>query len=126
MTQFIVLTGISFLLFITSCAPMPNVQPKQKSNLTVGMVKTQVKKGLTNQAEILNLFGAPNLVTQNRHNDEVWNYSKMSFESGSGVSSDVWLGSRALSTTTTSSFDLIIIFDKDSIVKEYSIISASY
>jgi outer membrane protein assembly factor BamE (lipoprotein component of BamABCDE complex) len=126
MTQFIVLTGISFFLFITSCAPMPNVQPKQKSNLTVGMVKTQVKKGLTNQAEILKLFGAPNLVTQNRNDDEVWNYSKMSFESGSGVASDVWFGSRALSTTTTSSFDLIIIFDKDSIVKEYSIISASY
>jgi|TARA_B100000315_G_C14448313_1_gene527895 hypothetical protein len=126
MKKLIILSGVSLLLLATSCAPMPNVQPKQKSNLTVGMVKTQVKKGVTNQAEILQLFGAPNLVTQNRNDDEVWNYSKMSFEAGAGAADDVWLGSRALSTATTSSFDLIIIFDDKSIVKDYSIISASY
>jgi len=126
MKNLLILLVISLLILAFGCAPMPNVQPKQKSNLTVGMVKTKVIKGETNRTEILELFGAPNLVTKNKNDDEVWNYNKMSFESGSGSSSDVWLGSRVLSTSTTSSFDLIIIFDNDGIVKEYSIISASY
>lgn len=117
---------ICFIMFVIGCAPMPNIQPKQKSNLTVGFVKTKIIKETTNQAEIIELFGAPNLVTKNRNNDEVWNYNKMSFEAGTGKSSDVWMGSRALSTTTTSSFDLIIIFNENNIVKDYSIISSSY
>lgn len=121
-----ILLATGFLLFIEGCAPLPDVQPKQKSNLTVGMVKTKVTKGQTAQAEILELFGAPNLVTKNKNDDEVWNYNRMSFEVGAGTTSDVWLGSRALSTATTSSFDLIIIFDENGIVKNYSIISASY
>ncbi len=126
MNNIISLSVISILLLATSCAPMPEIQPKQKSNLTVGMVKTKVIKGETDQAEIMELFGAPNLVTKNKNDDEVWNYNKMSFESGSGEAGDVWFGSRALSTSTTSSFDLIIIFDDNSVVKDYSIISASY
>lgn len=126
MKKLLILSGFSLLLLASGCAPIPTVQPKQKSNLTVGMVKTKVIKGETNQAEIMELFGAPNLVTKNRNDDEVWNYNKMSFESGAGAASDVWLGSRALASATTSSFDLIIIFDDNGVVKDYSIISASY
>lgn len=120
----ILVTACLFTQF--GCTPMPNVQPKQKSNLTVGMVKSKIIKGETNQAEIMAIFGAPNLVTINKSDNEVWNYSKMSFESGAAAASDVWLGSRALATATTSSFDLIIIFNDDDIVIDYSIISASY
>ena len=125
MNRLMILSGV-LLLLVTGCAPMQNVQPKQKSNLTVGMVKSSVVKGETSQAEILELFGAPNLITKNKNDDEVWNYNKMSFDVGGGAASDVWLGSRALSTATTSSFDLIIIFDENDKVKDYSIISASY
>ena len=114
------------LFMLIDCAPLPNVQPKQKSNLTVGVVKTKIVKGETTQSEVLELFGAPNLITKSKNDDEVWNYNKMSFESGSGAASDVWFGSRALSSTTTSSFDLIIIFNDNDVVKDYSIISASY
>lgn len=126
MATSIIFLGVTLLLLATGCAPMPNIQPKQKSNLTVGMVKNKVIKVETNQAEIMEMFGAPNLVTKNKDDDEVWNYNKMSFESGTGTARDVWLGSRALATATTSSFDLIIIFDDNSVVKDYSIISASY
>ncbi|MEE9165834.1 MAG: hypothetical protein V3U24_00005 [Candidatus Neomarinimicrobiota bacterium] len=114
------------VLLIVSCAPMPVVEPTQKSNLTVGMVKTKIVKGETNQADVLELFGAPNLVTINQDEYEVWNYNRMSFKTGSGEAGDVWLGSRALSTSTTSSFDLIITFDENDVVKDYSMISSSY
>lgn len=48
------------------------------SNLTFGMVKSKIEKGKTSQAEILQIFGSPNMVTKNRSNNEVWSYNRMS------------------------------------------------
>jgi hypothetical protein len=117
---------IIFLILITNCAPYPEVEPAQKSNLTTGVVKQEIVKGVTTQAEVLEIFGSPNLVTKNRDDNEVWNYNKMAVTSVAGSASDIWLGSRALSTITTSSFDLILIFDDTDTVIDYSIISAAY
>lgn len=130
-------TKIGLLLFlifsislIYSCATYPKeYEPTQSSNLTVGTVKTTVIKGVTTQAEILEIFGAPNIVTKNRNNEEVWNYNRMSFRSVTGADGAVvlfWSGSRSMSTATTKSFDLIIIFDENDVVKDYSVISASF
>jgi len=116
--------------FFVSCASFPEENERtQSSNLTAGMVKTKIIKGETTQAEILKVFGAPNIITKNRSNDEVWNFNKMSFINIQGTDLGVlifWPGSRAITTATTKSFDLIIIFDEKDIVKDYSIISASY
>lgn len=103
--------------------------PTQKSNLTAGMVKTQIEKGQTTQSEIINIFGAPNIVTKNKANDEVWSYNKMA--SNSNASNVGWGllfvgGESAMSSVTTSSFDLIITFDNNDIVKDYSMISSAY
>jgi hypothetical protein len=108
-----------------------------RSNLTAGMVKVQVIKGETTQAEVLEIFGAPNIVTKNRDNDEVWNYNRMSFESTSssgnilgifwtGLAAGAGSASKASSTATTKSFDLILIFDSNDVVKDYSVIAASF
>ena len=105
------------------------VVPKQKSNLTVGMIKTKVVKGETSQEEIMRTFGAPNMVTKNRSNNEVWSYNKMSTEasaSGHNTSLIVYGSSSAVASRTTSSFDWIIVFDENDIVKDYSLISSSY
>lgn len=122
--------SILVCFFFVGCATFPkSAEPIEKSQLTVGTVKTQIIKGVTTQADILALFGAPNLVTKNRQNNEVWNYNRMSFESKTGADGVNLLlvgGSRAMSTATTKSFDLIIEFDENDIVKDYSIISAQY
>lgn len=136
-TVYLILT-----LFIGSvsagCYTAPRTgDESQKSNLTAGMVKIQIIKGETTQAEVLEIFGAPNIVTKNRGDDEVWNYSRMSFESTSssgtilgifwtGLAAGAASGSRASSTATTKSFDLILIFDENDIVKDYSVIAASF
>ena len=104
-------------------------QTTEKSNLTVGVVKSEIIKGETTQAEILELFGSPNIVTKNRSDDEVWNYNRMSFENVSGSDGGfiiLWSGSRAISSSTTKSFDLIITFDENDVVKDYSVIAASF
>lgn len=123
-----VVAGLTLSVLI-GCATYPQGDPAQSSNLTMGMVKKEIIKGTTNQTEIIQKFGSPNLVTKNRSNDEVWSYTRMSYEAKSGsdgVSIIFFGGSRAMSTTTSKSFDLIIIFDEKGIVKDYSVISAQY
>lgn len=117
---------VSILFF--GCASS-GVKEMSNTNLTSGKVKMEIKKGVTTQAEILQIFGSPNIVTKNRSNDEVWNYNRMSYESAYGSDGGgfiFWGGSRAVSSATTKSFDLIIIFDDKDVVKDYSIIAASF
>lgn len=113
-------------LFVAGCS---NNAVPQKSNLTYGVIKKEIIKNETTQAEVLALFGAPNLITKNRSNDEVWSYNKMSVEKN-GSDKSGWLlfvaGGTNKSASTTSSFDFIVIFDKNDIVKDYSVISSKY
>ena len=97
----------------------------QKSNLTMGVVKSQVIKGKTTQDEVLKLFGAPNLVSKNKSNNEVWSYNKMSVENKAG-STDFFAGQRASQSSSSRSFDLIITFDANDVVLDYSVISTAY
>jgi hypothetical protein len=127
----IVMMALSCLICsIFSCATFPQKEENDtRSNLTAGMVKKEIIKGKTNQAEVLTLFGSPNLVTMNSEGEEVWNYNRMSYSTKTGNDGASLLffgGSRAMSTATTKSFDLIITFDETDIVKTYSVISASY
>ena len=102
---------------------------EQKSNLTVGMVKKEVEKGVTTQTDIIQIFGSPNMVTKNRAGNEVWSYNKMSTDS-SEKSNKFWLllasSNSAVNSTSTSTFDFIITFDNQEVVKDYSLISSRY
>ena len=99
-------------------------EPTQKSNLTFGTVKSQIVKGKTTQAEILKLFGAPNLVTKNKSNNEVWSYNRMTTTSKGGYTTFTYDG-RASVSSSNQSFDLIITFNSDDIVQDYSVVSSS-
>jgi uncharacterized protein YcfL len=119
------------LVLIAGCASFPKVnESAQQSNLTHGNVKSQITKGQTTQAEILQIFGAPNITTKNKSQQEVWNYHKISYESFGAQKDDIYFflqgGSRAFSSTTSRSFDLIITFDDKDIVTDYSVISAQF
>ena len=100
-------------------------QESKDSNLTFGMVKSKVEKGVTTQEEILKLFGSPNITTKNKSNDEVWSYNKMSVVNKGGQTSFM-SGGKASSSSTTTSFDLIISFDENDVVKDYSVISTKF
>lgn len=62
--------------------PPPEVQPKA-SLLTPGMVKKHIEVGRTTQAEILEIFGPPDMITKSGRG-EMWGYDKLSDEGGSG------------------------------------------
>lgn len=129
----LVASMLSVLLLptISGCATFPKPdQSTQQSNLTQGTVKTKIIKGQTTQAEILQTFGAPNITTKNRNQQEVWNYHKISYESFGANKDDVYFflqgGSRAITSTTSRSFDLIITFDANDVVTDYSVVSAQF
>ena len=101
----------------------------QKSNLTPGVVKSAVKKGVTSQTEILQLIGSPNIISKNKEGEEVWTYSRQSFDAESGsFGGGLFLfgGGKAFSSSASASFDLIITFDSRNIVKDYSLVSSQF
>lgn len=113
-------------LLLIGCA---SVQPVQKGNLTPGMAETKIIKGQTTQNEILEVFGAPNIITKNKSGNEVWTYDKASIETGT---SDVYgtiliaggVGSR--SSTSARTFTLMIEFDENKVVKDFSYRSSAF
>lgn len=114
------------LLVLGACS---SNQPKQKSNLTYGTVKSKIVKGQTSQAEVVQLLGNPNIVTKNRSGDEVWTYSKQSTEAKSGSSGfflGVIGGSQAFSSNSSATLDLIVTYDKNDIVKDYSVVQSQF
>jgi hypothetical protein len=97
----------------------------ESSNLTFGIVKSKIVKGETKQNEILELFGSPNIITKNKSNKEVWSYSKMSVVKKGGQTSFL-AGERASASSSSKSFDLIITFDDDDTVNDYSVVSTKF
>ncbi len=89
------------------------------------MVKSKIEKGKTSQAEILQIFGSPNMVTKNRSNNEVWSYNRMSVVQKGGQTNFLF-GERASVSSSNKSFDLIIVFDSTDVVKDYSVISTNF
>jgi hypothetical protein len=130
MLRVLVLFSVVAGLALAGCtSKVQKNMPARDSNLTAGVVKREIIKGETTQAEILEMFGSPNLVTMNRDEDEVWNYNRMSYETTTGADGGFaifWSGTSAVSSTTTKNFDLIIIFDDNDVVKDYSVIQAAY
>ena len=116
-----------FVLALSACATTSS--NKTNSNLTYGMIKSKVKKGKTTQAEIIKVFGSPNIVSKNKKGLEVWTYSRQSTQSKSGGGFGT-LGivgsSSAYSNTSTASFDFIVTFDKNDIVVDYNVVSAKF
>ena len=119
--------SVAALGLIVACSS--SNKPEQKSNLTFGTVKKSIVKGKTSQSEIVQLLGSPNIVTKNSKGEEVWTYSKQSYDSESGGFGGgiiLFGGSKAFSSSASASFDLILTFDKRDIVKDYSVVSSQF
>lgn len=120
-------------LFV-SCATYQKPVP-QKSNLTYATVKKHLIKGQTTQAEVLKLLGNPNVITKEK-GFELWSYSRQSFDTDTSSSTGVglvggFLGlfgvggagaqNTAFSKSSSSSFDLMLKFDKGDVLVDYNV-----
>jgi hypothetical protein len=79
-----IILGACATLLMSGCAATSSAPsdaggpPEQPSNLTPGMVKLKIVKGQTTQAEVVEVFGPPDLVT---HKDDmdIWTWDKTSY-----------------------------------------------
>ena len=101
----------------------------QKSNLTAGMAKTKIIKDKTTQNEILEVFGAPNIITKNKSGNEVWTYDKVSVDKSAteGYGTLIVVGvTKGDYSSSARTFTLMIEFDDKEVVKDYSYRSAAF
>jgi len=101
---------------------------EQKSALSAGGVKITVRKGETTQAQVLEAFGTPDLVTH-KDGQEVWTYDKTSYdyESHSSYFNVLIYGqSGDRSRSTSRSTMLMVYFDPRDVVSDYRLSVIKY
>ena len=125
---------ICFSLALAGCVSNPPQSSQvEKSNLTAGQVSLTLKKDITTQAEVVEKFGAPNLVTQNSAGEEVWTYQKhasvSSSTSNSAYANIIIFGARSGSSgfeQSSRTMTLIIKFKDNNGLKVVSDFSSRY
>ena len=132
-------------IFLSACAvqpPLPPPSPEPSNNLTLGTVQSKIRKGMS-QAEVLEALGSPNIVTKNSKVQEVWTYDKVG--SSRSSSATVNYGQRTLgqgflaflfggtsssaaanATNETKSLTVIITFDENKNVSDFTYQSLKY
>lgn len=74
---------------LSACVAPPSHVPESnsKNQLTTGQVQISLQKDVTTQTEVLEAFGAPNLVSLSGDGEEVWTYQKNATVAASNSSS---------------------------------------
>jgi hypothetical protein len=128
--------------------PITSPDPAQPSALSYGLVTSQVRKGVTTQLELVQLFGSPNISTFDSAGIESWVYERtvtqtevqsnartaqaaanlgVFFGNAQGGANAATGQSNAAGSTTTSirSITVIVKFGPNKTVSDYSV-RASY
>lgn len=118
------------MILLQSCTTVAEhragVKDDSSDRVTVGNVQREIKIGMSG-ADVANVLGSPNIVTTDDERREVWIYDKFSSdatvsESG-GYGTLIILGSSAKTgarSTSQKTLTVIIKFDKDKKVRDYS------
>lgn len=121
---FILLALMSLLL--AGCASTGGLDSNEPQSLTQGAVQMNLVVGSTSKAEVLEVFGAPNVTTRDGSGREVWSYQRQAQVSQSTSQSSGWSillagSSRSASGLSTSSrmITLIIKFDQNDVVSDF-------
>lgn len=115
---------ILMLLLIGCASPQPLTE--RNSQLTQGNVQMNLVTGETTKAEVLEVFGAPNVTTRDGSGREVWTYQRQGQVSQSSSRSGFWTILLAGGGSSSSGFEsssrmitLIIKFDDDDVVTDF-------
>lgn len=98
------------------------------SNLTPGMTKKFIVPGKTSQAEVMEIFGPPNLVTH-KDGTEIWTYDQVSQEitSSGGFLTIILAGyGRQRVSSHRRSTMLIIYFNARDVVQDYRLSATNF
>ena len=111
---------------LTSCVTSTASSSTPNSALTQGSVQLNLKVGETTKAQVLEVFGSPNITTRDAAGAEVWSYQRHAPVSQSTSQSGFWTillagGSQSASgfTQTSRTMTLIIKFDGQDVVQDF-------
>ena len=125
--------SISTLLLLASCAT--ETEKNTKNPFDALTLKENLVEGKTTQTQMLQTFGAPDMVTETNSKEDVWTYSQVKHESSGGtvgagllgfvpvaggILADTW-GSVRKDESSSKSVTLMVYFDKKKIVRSYSL-----
>ena len=116
------------ILVLLLCLGLVGCATTPKQNLTIATIENKINKGKTTKTDILKEFGEPNIITKNTQIPdvvEIWTYSKFSTEMGGSWASILLLGGFG-AKTSMKGITLMIYFDKNEVVKDYSITKTQY
>lgn len=112
----------------TNQAPRDEPVPATASGLTPGGVKLNLAKGKTTQAEVIQAFGTPDLVTH-KDGQQIWTYDKTSYdyEKRSDYLTVIFAGQGGDRVRSSSrSTILIVYFDERDVVTDYRLSAIKY
>lgn len=139
LASFLCVLGCSTQAPAWESTPIDDRQQAAESALSYGMVTGSVERNKSTQLDLLKLFGAPNITTTDSDGQEVWVYDQISTTTQSQgwsesdrfqqfFSAGVVGGGRSGSaskqgnsrSSTTRTLTVVVTFNEDKTVKEYS------
>ena len=122
--RYLVIVALGGLLSAACVKPAPVTT--RNSELTHGNVQMNLQVGQTNQTDVLEVFGAPNITSIDGSGKEVWTYQRHATVSQSTSRSNYWTivlaGGRNRSSgfeQTSRTITLIIKFDESKVVSDF-------
>jgi len=118
---------LSIVFIISGCTAAyhrSEVQDNSTDRVTVGTVQREIRVGMTS-AKVIEVLGSPNMVSTDDQRRENWVYDKIATDtahssSKSGITS-LFLGQSAgAASTSQRTLTIIIKFDKNSKVRDFS------
>ena len=128
-----ILVGAAMVLVSGCSSSQPDF--KKNSPYTQGNVQINIKKDVTTQAEVLNVFGAPNIATTDSEGNDVWTYQKNAIvsqaqQSGSFYATVILVGYGTGSSSgfqqSSETMTLILKFSKEKKVQDFKCMSTSF
>ncbi len=123
-----IVIGLCCVMGLAGSAGCARQEPPRPSAVTPGMAKKFIMPGKTSQAEVLEIFGPPNIVTR-KASKEVWTYDKVSQEmvSSGGYLTIILAGyGRQRQASSSRSTMLIIYYDAHDVVTDYALHSSQF
>jgi len=125
--------GLGMLVFLQGCSTgQGNLAEVQDSKMSVATVQREIRVGLPN-AEVVEILGSPNMVTTDAQRREVWVYDKVStLKVSSSTQGGLWFilgsagGQSGASSTSQKTLTIIIKFDENNLVRDYSYRQSSF
>lgn len=114
------------VFILSACVTNPEPVTTRNSELTHGNVQMNLRLGETTQNDVLETFGAPNVMTSDAGGNEVWTYQRAAQVSQSSTKENAWTVIFFGRSASASGFEsasrmitLIIKFDDNKVVNDF-------